>query len=224
MLIPAADRFVEVDGLLAGQGAQAEVVDDEQRARGVAQHLAVVARVGTRSADLQQHLVRRGVDDVVADDARAVADRLREMALADAGGTDEADVLAAVDEGTGREIDALGLGYLGVESEVEILDRLRVLEVGPAQAQVELLGVAVSTSSVSRCSRKSACWARSSCARAKPSSSTSPTLAAGEGTPTPAGMHSGAVRRPAGRRPNRAPKRSAIPGPSASDQRPALRH
>jgi hypothetical protein len=45
----------------------------------------------------------------------------------------------ALDEGAGRELEDLGLGDRGVESEVEVLDGLLVLEVGAANALHELL-------------------------------------------------------------------------------------
>ena len=47
-----------------------------------------------------------------------------------------------VDEGGGGQVDDVGLGNLGVEGEVEVLDGLGVFELRAAQPQLELLGVA----------------------------------------------------------------------------------
>jgi hypothetical protein len=46
----------------------------------------------------------------VAAAAGAMAERLGDVGLADAGRTDEQDVLAALDEGAGGEVDDLRLG------------------------------------------------------------------------------------------------------------------
>jgi hypothetical protein len=71
-----------------------------------------------------------------------VAERLRDVALADAGLADQQHVLVAADEVAGREVDDPVLGDLRVEVEVEALEGLAALEVGPAQPRGHLLAVA----------------------------------------------------------------------------------
>ncbi len=71
-----------------------------------------------------------------------MAERLGEVALADAGRTDDEDVVLALHEGAGGELEDLGLRDRGVEGEVEVLDGLGVLEVGAADALHELLCLA----------------------------------------------------------------------------------
>ncbi len=71
-----------------------------------------------------------------------MAEGLGEMALADAGGADEQDIVGALDEGGVGELEDLGLRKLGVEREIEGLEGPLVLEGGPLQASAELVGVA----------------------------------------------------------------------------------
>jgi len=78
----------------------------------------------------------------VACPAGAVAERLRDVGLADAGRADQEQVLAPLDEGAGGKVDDLGLGHRRVEGEVEVLERGGVLEAGAADALLELLAVA----------------------------------------------------------------------------------
>src|SRR5437867_4631126 len=141
-LVALADDLVEVHRLLALEGTEAEIVDDQQVRAREAGETAVEGGVRPRRAELGEELVRRGVEDAVAGDAGAVAERLGEVALPDAGLTDEADVLPARDEGAGGELQDLGLRDRRVEGEVEVLDGLRVLEARAAEAHVELLRLA----------------------------------------------------------------------------------
>lgn len=82
------------------------------------------------------------VEDVVAEAAGAVAEGLGDVRLADTGRTDQKDVLVALDEVAGREVDDLGARDLGVEGEVEALEGPLVLESGTADPQAELLAFA----------------------------------------------------------------------------------
>ena len=86
--------------------------------------------------------VRRGVEDGVAGAAGAVAEGLRDVALADAGLADEQTFSwRSMKLQVGRSMIS-SLGDLRVEGEVEVLEGLAVLEAGAAQAELELLGVA----------------------------------------------------------------------------------
>ena len=78
----------------------------------------------------------------MASDAGAVADGLRDVALADAGLADQQHVVVAGDEVGGRQVDDLVAGDLRVEAEVEVLEGLAALEVRPAQARGRLFAVA----------------------------------------------------------------------------------
>ena len=79
---------------------------------------------------------------MVTGDAGAMAERLGDVALADAGLAEEQDVLVAADEVAGRQVDELVLGDLRIEVEVEAVERLAALEVGAAQTGGHLLAVA----------------------------------------------------------------------------------
>lgn len=65
--------------------------------------------------------------------------RLREVALADAGRADKEHVLVALYEGARGEVEHLGLREARVEAEVEVLERLGVLEARPAEPETQLL-------------------------------------------------------------------------------------
>src|SRR5262249_10351621 len=137
-----ADDLVEVHGLLALQRPESEIVDDQQVRAREAEEPAVVGGVGTGGAEVGEELMGRGGEDRVASGAGAVAEGLGEVALADAGLADEADVLAPGHKGTGGELEDLEPGDGGIEGEVEVLDGLGVLEAGAAEPDVELLGLA----------------------------------------------------------------------------------
>ncbi len=82
------------------------------------------------------------VDDVMTGAARALTERLRDVRLADARATDEQNVLLALAEAAGREIDDLRLRDLRFEVEVEVLERARVVEGSAPKPHLELLAVA----------------------------------------------------------------------------------
>src|SRR5690606_13366282 len=140
-LVALTNDVVEIDGFIAGQVTQAKIVDDEQVGAAVAGEFPFVRTVASSGAKLLEHLMRRRVDDVISRHAGAVAESLGDVALAHAGLPDQADVLPLADETAGRQIDDLGLRYLRVEGEVEVFERLAVLEVGFPQATIELLGI-----------------------------------------------------------------------------------
>ncbi len=106
-LVALTNDLVEIHGLLALERAQPEVVDDQEIGRREAQESAIVRGIRAGRAELREELMRRGVEDGVAGDAGAMAERLREVILADAGLADEADVFLARDEGTRREVEDL---------------------------------------------------------------------------------------------------------------------
>lgn len=66
LLVALADDVVEVDGLLASQPAQTEVVDDQQVDAGVASQSALVRVVGPIRAQAREHVVRGRVQHLVA--------------------------------------------------------------------------------------------------------------------------------------------------------------
>jgi hypothetical protein len=91
---------------------------------------------------LLEHLGGGCEQDVVAGAAGAMAEGLSDVRLAGAGAANEQDVFVALDEGAGRQFDDARLGDLGVEMEIEVLERLVALERGAADALIEVLGVA----------------------------------------------------------------------------------
>lgn len=138
-LVALPNDLVEIHGLLALERAQPEVVDDHEIGRREAQESTIVRGVGAGRGELREELMRRRVEDGVAGDAGTMAERLREVALADTGLADEADVFLARDERTRGEVEDLRLGDGRIEGEIEILERLGVLEGGAPEADVELL-------------------------------------------------------------------------------------
>ena len=81
-LISLTDDLVEIDGLVAFQRPEPEIVNDEQIRRGEPQDLLVVAPVGPGGSQLAEHLVRRDVAGRIADPACPLADGLGKMRLA----------------------------------------------------------------------------------------------------------------------------------------------
>ena len=138
VLVALADDLVEVDGLLAGEGAEAEIVDNEQVRRREAEQAAVVAAVGAGGAELLHEILRRDVEHRVAGAAGAVAQGLGDVRFARPRGPDQQDVFVALDEGAGRQVDDLRLRHRRVEEEVEIFEGAVTLEAGAAQSLVEL--------------------------------------------------------------------------------------
>src|SRR4029453_10926788 len=100
---------------------------------------AVVGGVGAGGAELGEELMGRGVEDAVAGDAGAVTECLSEVALADAGLADQADILPARDEGAGGELEELGLRDRRGGGEVEVLEGLGAREARAPESEVELL-------------------------------------------------------------------------------------
>ena len=72
----------------------------------------------------------------------AVAERLGDVALADTGGPHQQHVLVTRNEVTRRQVDDTRFGHSRVEVEVEVLERLRLLEASPPKPQLKLFAVA----------------------------------------------------------------------------------
>src|SRR5713101_5317469 len=117
-LISLIDDVVEVLGAGRAKAFETEVVEDEQVGAGVAEEALVVGAVGSATGKMGQHL--RGVDERVVEVAAAGlgGEGVGEMALADPGRAVEQDVLVALDELAGGEVEDLRLVELGVEAEV----------------------------------------------------------------------------------------------------------
>src|SRR3989442_1339898 len=99
---------------------------------------------GAAAGEVDKHLVGGDEEDFVAAAAGFVGEGLREVALAHPGRAVHQDALVAFDELAGGEIEDLGLVELGIEAEVEALERLGGIEGGAPQAQTELaLGAAL---------------------------------------------------------------------------------
>ena len=76
VLVALADDLVEVDGFVAREGAQAEVVEDEKVGGGEAEHAALVAAVCAGGAELLEQVLGSDVEDGVPGAAGAVAQGL----------------------------------------------------------------------------------------------------------------------------------------------------
>lgn len=97
-LVATSDDLVEVVGLVVAEGAESEVVEDEEVGTGEAEEASVVALVGPGGAEFVEHLVGLDIQGGVSGPAGAVAEGLGQAALADAGWTNEVDDLGALHE------------------------------------------------------------------------------------------------------------------------------
>ena len=109
-----------------------------------------------------------GEAHLVAVLGRQIAQRDREMRLADAAGAEEDDVLGALDEGEAGQFQDLPARRAGGEAEVEVVERLDRREAGDPRANISRARARrASRSARSVSSRKSAneaCFAAALCA------------------------------------------------------------
>src|SRR3989442_3030431 len=84
-----ADDLVEVLALVAAQRAQAEVIEDQQVGTQVAGESAVVRPIGAPAVEMREHLGGRREQHVLAAPALLVTERLGQVTLAGARGTDD---------------------------------------------------------------------------------------------------------------------------------------
>src|SRR5438094_6217406 len=136
--IPVVDDVVESLGTRGAQRFEPEVVEDEQVRPRVAREPGVTGAVGTTAGEVGEHLVGAHEEDLVATATGFMGQGLGEVALADTGRAEHQDALVARDELAGGEVEDLGLVELGIETEVEALERLGGIERGAAQAQAQL--------------------------------------------------------------------------------------
>jgi hypothetical protein len=68
------------------------------------------------------------IEHLVAHEARPVAEGLRDVTLTDPAGAEQQHVPLEPDEATRRKVNDLGLWDLGVEEEIEVLQRLSMFE------------------------------------------------------------------------------------------------
>src|SRR5690606_14440944 len=107
-----------------------------------ARQATLVGSVSATRTQLAEELLSEDVLRGVAAPAGPQREGLGEMALAQAGSADEQDVLCARHELAGCDVEHLRLGDLGVELEVEVLERADLLEASAADTLLDLLGVA----------------------------------------------------------------------------------
>lgn len=141
-LVALADDLVEVERLLATERSQPEIVDHENVNLREALQAPLVGAIATTCTELTEELLGEDVLSGVSRSAGAIGECLCQVALPQAGLTDEDEVLGPSHELAGGRIDDLCLGDLGIELEVEVLDGEDSLEAGATDSLVELLGVA----------------------------------------------------------------------------------
>ena len=90
------------------------------------------AALALRRLERHDQIGGRGEAHLVAVLGGEVAERDRQMRLADAGGAEKDDVLGALDEGEAGELVDLRARYAGGEAEVEAVERLDRREAGDA--------------------------------------------------------------------------------------------
>ena len=136
------EDVVEVAGLLGGELAQPEVVEDEEVGGEPGAQFALEGVVGARLAQGEQELGDLDEADVMAGAAGAVAEGLGEPALADADRAAEDDVLLGGEPVEGEELaDARAVVAHGrVPHELLVADEL--LEAGGREAAGEAVAVA----------------------------------------------------------------------------------
>ncbi|HWN68895.1 MAG TPA: integrase core domain-containing protein, partial [Haliangium sp.] len=83
-LVAEPDDVVEIQRLLGCELAKAEIVQDQQRRAREPEQLAIVTAVATGGSELLEHVVRGDEQDLVAEPAGPLAQRLGDVALADA--------------------------------------------------------------------------------------------------------------------------------------------
>ncbi len=140
--VPFEDDLVEVTGLLGIETAQREVVDDEDVWSEQATEDLLGGMVGASLVKVSQQVVGAQEQDVATGPAGGVTKGAGEKRLADADGTEEDDVLLALEEAEAEEIaDAIAVeGNGGVL--VEALQGLLLLESGAVESEREVLVVA----------------------------------------------------------------------------------
>lgn len=129
LAVPPVDEVVEGMGggglvLALLHLAEAYVVDDEQVGRGPALEPAFVGGVGQAGVEVVQEVDAAGVAHRHPGLAAAQGDGLEDVALAGAALPGEDEVLLATDEVEAGELEDDGLVELGLEGEVEGLERL----------------------------------------------------------------------------------------------------
>ena len=96
--MPLNDQVVQVLALLSGETVQREIIQDEQIRRQVAAEDALLGVVATRLAEIFEQPVGTREHDAVAGSDGGSAERLDQKRLADADGSDQNDVLLALQE------------------------------------------------------------------------------------------------------------------------------
>ena len=134
--------LVEIPGLLGGEAAQAEVIDDQQRRREQAAQHGLAGVVGARLVELSPHLVGAHEEHALAGPAGGVAEGGGQEGFTHAHGAEQEDVLAALEEAQAEELlDAIAIeGDRGLP--VEVFEGLLLLEAGAGEAEGEVFVIA----------------------------------------------------------------------------------
>ena len=132
-----ADQLVQILALTFCEGAQAEVVADEQVRYQVAAQASLGGAVEVSGPEVGQEPAGLLEEHRSPLHTGRVSDGLGEVGLADAHRADQEHRLLARDEAAGGEVADLDRGDLGVEGEVEIGERLHLVEARALEAARE---------------------------------------------------------------------------------------
>jgi hypothetical protein len=128
------DDFVEVAGLLGVEAPKSKIINDEEvRGEEAPEHF-LGGVIGPGLVDEFEERIATEEEDAVSGPAGAVTEGAGEERFADADGSEEEDVLTALQEPEAEEIpDPVTVeGHRGVP--VEVFERVSFLEPGPVEA------------------------------------------------------------------------------------------
>lgn len=136
------DQRVEVFGLLLGEPMETEVVDQKQVRCEVAAEDCFEAMVGTGLAEFAQEMVGATEEHRVTGAGCRRTECLREEGLTDTDGTDEEDMLFALEEVEREEFVEMTAVELDSGRPVEVVEGDAFFEAGLEKPPFELLGIA----------------------------------------------------------------------------------
>ena len=134
LLVALGDDLEEQVGLLAAERQVADLVDDQELVDvDGAVHRLLQPALALRRLQGEDQIGRGGEAHLPAALRGEVAERDRQVRLADAAGPEQHDVLGALDEGEAGELLDLRARRAGGEGEVEAVERLDRREAGDAR-------------------------------------------------------------------------------------------
>ena len=120
--VTAHDDFQQILSGGVREFAHAEVVDNEQRHSGHRFHILFARAAGDRIGQFIKQDVRFAIQHFVALLDGALADGLRQVALAGSAGAEKQCIFALVDEGGGGQVEDQTAIHFRIEGEVEVIE------------------------------------------------------------------------------------------------------